>query len=265
MVKERGTKLNYSIIACGNSDMGLVRENNEDAWAIEPKDNIFILADGMGGHCGGEVAAKKAVESFSSLMKSSFGLSAKNKTLEQTCEQLRRLIQQINISVHQKGQNDRELHGMGTTLCCVYFHEEGLIHAHVGDSRIYQLREKKLHRLTEDHSLVSDLLKMGQLNARQAQEHAFKNVITKAIGTQPRVEPTVKRCKLAIGDQYMMCSDGLSDLLSQKEIEQIMNQSPSLEKTVKRLILAANRQGGHDNITVVLMKVQSFDDRYSRY
>ena len=170
------------------------------------------------------------------------------------------MIRQTNATVHSEAQSDRDCKGMGTTLCCTYFHEEGLIYAHVGDSRIYLLRNQSLRQLTQDHSLVTELIELGELNARQAKGCDYKNIITRAVGTEPVVEPTVEACELLLGDQILMCSDGLSDLVTNKEIEKILIQSTTIEAAVNALIDKAKDRGGHDNITVVLTRV-SIDDQ----
>lgn len=144
---------------------------------------------------------------------------------------------------------------MGTTLCCLFFHEEGLIFAHVGDSRIYRLRDEQLEQLTKDHSLLRDLVDQGQLNDSQATEFLYKNIITKAIGTEPKVDPTVTSSNIQIGDIYLMCTDGLSDLLTAKEIAEILKESISKEAAAETLIKRANAEGGRDNITVVIVKI----------
>jgi len=248
--------LNYTISAYGCSDIGRFRDNNEDFWAVDVDANVYVLADGMGGHKAGEVAAKEAVETFSNLIKKFLGKDDKVRDLKQTRIFIQEIIKEVNSSINRKARKDCELKGMGTTLCCVYFHEEGCVLGHVGDSRIYLLRENKLNQLTEDHSLVAELVELGELNERQAREYAYRNIITKAIGTEPIIEPTVSDCDFAVGDWVMMCSDGLSDLLSHADIERILVESSSKEDAVKTLIDGANKLGGPDNITVVLMQVQ---------
>ncbi|MFQ5730306.1 MAG: PP2C family protein-serine/threonine phosphatase, partial [Waddliaceae bacterium] len=136
--------LTYTIAACGLSDMGLVRENNEDVWAVDCKENVFLLADGMGGHSAGEIAAKEAVGALQNLIKSRFGEKKTKKNIHRIRELIHEIIQEVNLVVYQKSRKDVELRGMGTTLCCVYFHEERFVFAHVGDSRIYHLRGNNL-------------------------------------------------------------------------------------------------------------------------
>jgi len=261
MVTQRKTTL-YTVVSYGRSDVGMVRENNEDAWIVSPPDNVFILADGMGGHSAGEVAAHETVTNLALLVKKEFKFEDLTIDLKKSGEKLSKLVQEVNRIVHQIGKKDLELRGMGTTVCCVCFHPDGFVHAHVGDSRIYLMRKNKLRRLTEDHSLVEELLELGELNHRQAREYAYRHIITKAIGTEPEVTPAVNACDLEIGDLVLMCSDGLSDVLSQDQIEKVMNTEKSIVEVVDRLIDLANTKSGHDNTTIVLMKAnQKGDER----
>jgi len=238
----------------GRSEVGLVRDNNEDTWLAEPKSNVFVLCDGMGGHAAGEIASREAAAVFSSLLKQH--QQSKKPIDIRAPEVMQDLIQKVNASVFALGQQDQQLKGMGTTFCCVYFQSASMIVGHVGDSRVYLMREKELVQLTKDHSLVAELMELGELNTRQAREFAHRNIITRAIGTEPRVDPAVQVCSLAPGDQILMCSDGLTDMLSGFEIERTLNTSKTVESKVDHLINKAIRKGGHDNITVILMKVQ---------
>lgn len=248
------TFFSYRVEACARSDIGLVRDNNEDVWAILPEHKAYLLADGMGGHAAGEIAAQKAIDVLTALIKKNF--STKKKVgLKDTLKRLDFLIRQTNAAVHEKAQSDKEFKGMGTTLCCAYFHDEGLVYAHVGDSRIYRLHDDRLTQLTQDHSLVTELIELGELNARQAKGCDYKNVITRAIGTGFSVNPTVANCDLALGDQILMCSDGLSDMLTLIEIETILLNSLTLDKAVSTLIEKAKDRGGNDNITIILTQV----------
>lgn len=249
----------YTVLACGRSDIGLVRENNEDVWHANHEDYFFIVADGMGGHSAGEIAANETANALSFLMKTHFRNKKGKTSLKEIGETIKKMIQEVNAMVYRMGQTERGYKGMGTTLCCVYFHSDGMIHAHVGDSRIYLLKNKKLTQLTEDHSLVAELVELGELNRRQAQECTYRNIITKAIGTEPFVTPTIAECAIEVGDQVLMCSDGLSDMVSLQEIEKILIDSPTEAVAVDRLIARANYHGGHDNVTVLLMKVTPDD------
>lgn len=250
-------RMRYRVAAFGISDIGLVRHNNEDYWAAIPEINFYVLADGMGGHRAGEVAAQEAVKSLCSIVKKSLMKpEAKELSLEEVQGIIGMAIEHCNAVVYQMGRSDYALRGMGTTLCCLLFHPTGLICGHVGDSRIYRLRSRTLEQITRDHSLLFDLVETGQLDERQASEFMYKNIITKAVGTESFLEPSVHIQDLQQGDIYLMCTDGLSDMLSAKDIEIALNMNSSLEETGHRLVNTANARGGYDNVTVVLTKVE---------
>lgn len=233
------------------SDVGLIRHNNEDAWKILKEDQFYVLADGMGGHQAGEVASKETVEQLCYLFQNR---ADSRQDLANIQDLIRSLIQEVNGSVYRMSREQPELRGMGTTLCCIYLHPEGLIYGHVGDSRIYRLRNGKLELLTQDHSLLRELIQLGQLSEQQAQDFLYKNIITKAIGTEPVVEPSVTNSSIEPGDMILMCSDGLSDMLSFNEIQEIIAQSPD-EEIAQLLVDKAKQKGGNDNITVILVKI----------
>jgi protein phosphatase len=249
----------YKIHAYGMSDIGLVRENNEDVWVEIPKQNTFVLADGMGGHRAGEVAASEAVSTFSNHVKKIFGDSVKNFSLGEIRNEIEYAIQLVNTHVYDMGCQNRELRGMGTTFCCLHFHHDGVVHGHVGDSRIYRVRRGEMTQLTKDHSLLSELVDLGQLDEEEAEGFIYKNIITKAVGTEPFVEPSVHVSDVEEGDIYLMCSDGLSDLISDDVIASILHKKLNRKEKAKKLIDLAKEKGGHDNITVVLLEVEEID------
>lgn len=244
--------MRYKILTASLSDIGYVRQNNEDAYGQLTEEQFFVLADGMGGHKAGEIAAKKAVELLCLFFKDK---NIGQKSLEDTQQVLKDAIRHVNRMIYQMGCRDDDLGGMGTTLCCILLHPEGLIYAHVGDSRIYRFRHKRLKQLTQDHSLLRELIDLGQLSPKEARSFQYKNIITKAIGTEPTVEPTVKTDTIEKGDILLLCSDGLTDMLTDEEIEDIIAETP--EKDIaKKLVQAAKAQGGVDNITVSVVNVQ---------
>lgn len=244
--------MSYKINVVGLTDTGLVRRSNEDAWKQVPELDFIVLADGMGGHQAGEVAAQEAVNISCKLVKK----IKKQATLFEIRDEIAHIIQQVNIAIHQLSRSDEHLRGMGTTLCCLQIKETGIVYGHVGDSRIYRMRNKKLEQLTSDHSLLRELLDLGQLSESQASDFLYKNILTKAIGTEAVVEPSVYTGDIADGDIFLLCSDGLSDPLSQKELETILKKAPSIEEAAKTYIQEAKFKGGYDNITVVLVQVQ---------
>lgn len=255
----------YKIVAFGLSDVGLVRDNNEDAWGAVPELGFFVLADGMGGHQAGEVAAREAVTNLCRIVKKNLGRRS-NIGYSDTLQVVQRAIEETNTIIFDRARNNPDLRGMGTTLCCLQFHEQGLIYAHVGDSRIYRLHDGQLSQITADHSLMRELIELGQLSEGEAPEFLYKNILTKAVGTEPRIEPTMNACDIVYNDTYIMCSDGLSDLLSLADMEKILNQKQdadkasirpiSVQESVKQLIKAAKEKGGYDNITVVVVRLE---------
>ena len=243
----------YQLSVQSVSDIGLVRQNNEDYFRILQEEKFFVLADGMGGHQAGEIASKETVDHLCDLFQRHSNLS--HLDLHQAKQLLKEMIQEVNTFVFRLGRENPQLKGMGTTLCCLFLHPDGLIFAHVGDSRIYRSRQGKLEQLTQDHSLLRELIDLGQLSEQQAEGFSYKNIITKAIGTEPFVEPTVVSTSLEEGDILMMCSDGLSDLVSFEGMQEVIAKYPEEEAT-RLLVEKAKKNGGYDNITLILVKVQ---------
>ena len=242
----------YKVLASALSDVGLVRQNNEDYLKQLPNERFFVLADGMGGHQAGEIASKEAVEHLCKLFMQAV---AESQSLADLQFALFQAIQKVNDLIFRMGLTQEGLRGMGTTLCCIYIHPDGLLYGHVGDSRIYRFRGKQVEQLTHDHSLLRELMDLGQINAQQAEDFLYKNIITRAIGTEPFVEPTVQITSLQAGDILLMCTDGLSDLLTEKEMASILTRHPEKD-LAKDLVKAAKKKGGYDNVTVIVLKIQ---------
>jgi serine/threonine protein phosphatase PrpC len=248
-------RLGVTVNSYGVSDTGLVRANNEDAWAQLPSQHFFVLADGMGGHKAGEVASREAVDKLCAAIRN---LSEKENTkvpVHEKAKQLQEIIERINKEVYLLSLQNENFSGMGTTLACIWIYDQSIIFAHVGDSRIYRFRKKKLTQLTLDHSLRQELLIKGELSESQAALYAFKNIITRAIGTHSKVQPDVEVAKLLPDDIYFMCSDGLTDELSFEEMQSILAKSQTIKEASDNLINAAKSKGGNDNITVVMVKI----------
>ncbi len=252
----------YKLCAYGLSDMGLVRQNNEDVWGCLAEQHLYVLADGMGGHQAGEVAAKEAVVFLCSHVRKLLEQEANQELpLEEIVQLIGMAIEDTNQFVYELSLSSELLTGMGTTLCCLYFHDDYVVHAHVGDSRIYRLRNAKIEQLTQDHSLLREMRDRGQLGNDENGVLLYKNIITKAIGTEALVAPSVNLSLISPKDIYLLCSDGLSDLISKREIELILNQPHTVEEKVRSLIHAAKQKGGYDNITVVLVEVAEDDGK----
>lgn len=244
----------YPVSVYSLSDIGLVRENNEDSWKSVKNHQFFVLADGMGGHQAGEIASRETVEQLCRLFEEQLDFFY-HRDLNQAEKIMKGMIQDVNAMIYRLGKENPKWRGMGTTLCCLYLHPKGLVYAHVGDSRIYRFRKGKLEQLTQDHSLLRELIELGQLSQQQAQDFLYKNIITKAIGTDPMIEPAIARASVEVEDILMMCTDGLSDLVSFEEMQEIMSQYPE-EEIAALLVKKAKQKGGHDNITVVLIRIQ---------
>ncbi len=233
----------------GLSDIGLQRPNNEDVWAALPEAGFFALADGMGGHKGGEVAAKEAVDSLLGSAR-----RIKHNNCMELMIELRHAIDKANQSVYQMGLSSDSLAGMGTTLCCLFWTEEYIVYAHIGDSRIYRLRDGKLELLTQDHSLLAKWLATGKLAEECETPFPYKNVITRALGTSSRPKPEIAVARHIFEDLYLLSTDGLHDALSLEEMENELNGTRNLETACKNMIELAKFKGSSDNMTLLAIK-----------
>ena len=256
--------MKQSLTFFGLSDIGLNRANNEDVWVALPEIGFFALADGMGGHQAGEVAAKEAIEHLCFSIRN-FSPSLSPPDLVPA---FRKAIEKANRRVYELGRELALLSGMGTTLCCLYWTPEAVIYCHVGDSRIYRLRGGKLELLTQDHSLFARFLaRFKHLGEEPRSPYPYKHVITRAVGTSRKANPEIAIATHEPGDLFLLCSDGLSDVLELRDIEKILEHSPSLEESAAHLIEKAKIKGSSDNITVLLVNQhanhlsrQQFDD-----
>lgn len=237
------------------SDIGLRRSNNEDVWASLPELGFFVLADGMGGQQAGEVAARKAVDSLlSSIQESQKTQLSTDSNCNELIIEIKRAIDKANQKIYKLGKQLQEWSGMGTTLCCLLWTKERIVYAHIGDSRIYRLRQKKLELLTQDHSLFAKWLSMGTRAAECETPFPYKNVITRALGTSKRAKPEIAVSPHELGDLYFLSTDGLHDVLSTNEMEALINESKTLEKACSDLIEMAKTKGSPDNITLLMVK-----------
>jgi protein phosphatase len=228
----------------GVSDTGRKRRRNEDAWVAAPP--LFAVADGMGGAQAGEIASKLAA---AALEDTDLGkLSGP--------ERVTSLIQEANRRVHERASSDPSTSGMGTTMTVALVESDGVVIGHVGDSRAYRVRDGRIEQLTEDHSLVNELLKSGKLSPEEAEMHPQRSVITRAVGTDPDVDVDAFTVDSAEGDVFLLCSDGLSDMVEDDDIlDAVERYHDDLDRAAKTLVSAANRGGGEDNITVVAFAI----------
>jgi serine/threonine protein phosphatase PrpC len=226
------------------TDTGRQRRANEDA--LLSRAPLFVVADGMGGAQAGEVASQIAIEAFKR------GL---NDAAEPE-QALADLTRAANSRIHELSHSHSEQAGMGTTLTAMYVGTEDVAIAHVGDSRAYCLRGGELMRLTDDHSLVDELLRQGRLTREEAEEHPQRSVITRALGPEGTVEVDTRSFRARAGDVYLLCSDGLTTMVSEADVVRLLREHPHLRDAGEALIAAANDAGGRDNITVVLVRLE---------
>ena len=229
------------------TDTGRQRRANEDSLLARAP--LFVVADGMGGAQAGEVASQIAVESFQD------GLQDASAPETELAE----LARQANARIHELSHSHAEQAGMGTTLTAVYVGERDVSIAHVGDSRAYRFRDGELLRLTDDHSLVDELLRQGRLTPEEAVEHPQRSVITRALGPEGTVEVDTRSYSARDGDVYLLCSDGLTTMLPEPRLAELLAVSGSLRERGEALIAGANEAGGRDNITVVLLRLEDLD------
>ena len=231
------------------TDVGRQRQSNEDAYLEQPP--LFAVADGMGGARAGEVASRIAVEAFADQDSSG--------TPE---EQLAGVTREANRRIYEMAQGDSAHAGMGTTLTAALVSGREVAVSHVGDSRLYRLRDSRLERLTEDHSLVEELVRQGRLSPEEAENHPQRSIITRALGPEPQVDVETFTDPGRDGDVYLICSDGLSAMVGEDDIRSILESSRSLDDAAGRLVDAANENGGKDNITVVLFRLAGDGEPY---
>ena len=226
------------------TDTGRQRRANEDA--LLARSPLFVVADGMGGARAGEVASQIAVEAFKRGLQDSAEPEAALATLARTA----------NARIYELAHSHSEQAGMGTTLTALYVGEDEVSIAHVGDSRAYCLRDGELMRLTDDHSLVDELMRQGRLTPQEAEEHPQRSVITRALGPEGSVEVDTRSFRARAGDVYLLCSDGLTTMVSEEQLAQLLGSHARLRAAGEALITAANEAGGRDNITVVLARLE---------
>lgn len=233
------------------TDTGRERPANEDSYLARAP--IFVVADGMGGAQAGEVASRTAVELFAAdLDASGSGPGPGRESAEQL---LARRAHEANERIHALSRADTQRAGMGTTLTAVHVGAEEVAVAHVGDSRAYRLRGGALALLTDDHSLVAELVRQGKLTEREAEEHPQRSIITRALGPEPDVQVDTLTHRSRDGDIYLLCSDGLTSMLPESRLREILCSATTLEQAGRELIAGANAAGGRDNITVVLFRL----------
>lgn len=247
-------KLNF----VGRTDTGRVREHNEDTIASDIDVGLLVLADGMGGYNAGEVASGIAVKTITNLVREGLAredLNSIDRTtgLTRPSIVLRDAITRANKIIYQTARSQAECEGMGTTVVAALFYDNRISIAHVGDSRLYRQRGSEIAQVTMDHSLLQELVDRGFYSPEEAQRAANKNYVTRALGVEPQVEVEVQEQPVDKGDIYILCSDGLSDMVEDEDIRlTISTFGANLDTVAKQLIQLANENGGRDNVSVVL-------------
>ena len=255
--------MTLEVRACGLSDVGRSRRHNEDSFEIDAAAGLFVVADGMGGHGHGEVASRLAVEAVVRSVRESLEAEGpatgdwRSRERQLREKVLRAAFIEAQGSIMRATREDRSLTGMGTTAVCCLLGDDRVSVAHVGDSRVYKLRNDRLNLLTEDHTWVNEQVQAGVLAPDEARFHPLKSVVTRALGAENGNEVDLLDLQLQGGDLLLLCSDGLTTMLDDERIVEILRVGQSPEDTCRLLVHAANDEGGLDNITVVVIAVDS--------
>ena len=232
----------------GETDVGMKRENNQDSFLIKPDLGLFVLADGMGGHNGGEVASSLAVQCAHEVVERRKPQLKKINYRELIIE----IFEESCRRIYDMSQKSTGLRGMGTTMVVCLIHEDTLYIGNVGDSRAYLLTKEGLWQMTEDHSLMYEQLRAGLITEKDVPFFVSKNMITRSVGYEPTVNCDILEKKLEPGDRVLLCSDGLSGLVTDRRISELVWSGPE-DKVVPHLIAEAKKNGGDDNVTVILL------------
>ena len=255
-----GQELEFVIGA--KTDVGMRRSNNEDCFGLVPQLNLCVLSDGMGGQAAGELASKMTVDTISGTLREAAASGQKlvfgtpNPQVSEQSNQLGSAVRLANRAVWERGKKQAATEGMGATVVTVWLHSPIMNIAHVGDSRIYLLRNGDIQQLTQDHSLVMEQVRRGLITREEAEKSEMSNIIVRAMGAEENVNVDVDDVLLMAGDNVVLCSDGLTKMVDDSGIAQIVEEAATPQQAADRLIEAANDAGGEDNITVIVVRVQ---------
>ncbi len=241
---------------CTQTDPGLTRDNNEDSVVFDATTRLCILADGMGGYNAGEVASGMATAFIKSELGRWLSQAGQHANAREVRRAMEICVENANHSIFNAANSNPQYSGMGTTLVVGVFENTRLMLGHIGDSRCYRLRGGQLQQITKDHSLLQEQIDAGLITPQQALTSVNKNLVTRALGVENAVMLEVNEHRVELGDIYLMCSDGLSDMISDEAIATILGGSKSLDQTARQLIVAANEGGGRDNISVLLAQAK---------
>lgn len=237
--------MNYQIEAVGLTDVGRMRERNEDSLLVDPAASLFIIADGMGGHAAGDVASQTAVEAFAASFNETHNVLV--------------AMQAANRAVLERGMSDPSKTGMGTTMTAFTIVNDNLFGAHVGDSRLYLWRHGALTQVTRDHTVAQEMIDSNALTKREAMQHPMSAMLTRSLGSRMHVDADLLDRKLQLDDLLLFCSDGLTSMVSDDELCAILEHDLPLGTLAMELVDAANVRGGHDNVSVGLIRVAADD------
>jgi PPM family protein phosphatase len=246
----------------GLTDVGRKRNHNEDSFLIDEDLQLFVVADGMGGHAGGGTASRIAVETIDSEMRGAWGLAdnpfeGQHQLQDSPMpEYLRVAVERACGAIFKAAREDPRLNGMGTTVISLCIKDEHAIFGHVGDSRAYLVRGDLIQQISEDHSLVNEQIKAGMITPEEAKNSRYKNIITRSVGFEEEVQVDVMGIVAQPGDHFILCSDGLANLVEDKEIRDIVKGN-ELSEGARKLIALANDRGGDDNITVIIVGMKA--------
>lgn len=242
----------FKLTSIGLSDIGLRRSGNEDNFFIDDEAGCYLVADGMGGAAAGEIASRMFTDTAAAKV-----TSLDNRHEAKSLTLVKSIFLNANTEIRSHISNNPDHNGMGCTADLLLFHEHGFVLGHIGDSRTYRLRQEKLTRLTKDHSLVQDQVDQGLITAAEAQTHRLRNVISRAVGVNDKIEIDLIRGSYLTKDIFLLCSDGLTDMISEESVQEILLGGESLTERASILIQQAKEHGGKDNVTVVLVEVET--------
>lgn len=234
----------------GMSDVGLVRSANQDAYCIDPQGRFFIVADGMGGHAGGEEASRIAIQVMQAYLVKNWNAPEPTKTL------LEAAFLHANRAIVTEQQRHPQRADMGTTAVAVIFRENQSFVAHVGDSRLYRLRSQSLQQITQDHTWVARAVKLGELSPEESRTHPWRHILSQCLGREELRQIEIQPLQVQLGDRLLLCSDGLTEELCDQLITLHLQSNSAIDQAGVALIEAAKAKGGHDNITVVIVAVE---------
>jgi PPM family protein phosphatase len=252
----------FRVVAYGLTDVGRKRNHNEDSFLVDGELQLYVVADGMGGHAGGGTASRLAVETIDRELRAAAGNRASpfnavtNLQESQVPEVLRQAVERACLSIFQAAQQDPRLAGMGTTVISLLVRGQHAFFAHVGDSRAYLLRGDLIQQISEDHSLVNEQIKAGVITPEEAKHSRYKNIITRSVGFEEEVQVDIMGLVCEPNDVFILCSDGLANMVEDRELLELAQRN-SLEQLPQKLVDVANERGGDDNITVIVVQVQA--------